>query len=98
MAELLDPPEEAVHVAGVLPQEAALQDEGVRGAAAVANLAVPTDPLVGVDADESGVEGGSPEAGDAQVGDLQARGAGGGADVGFRAQAGLLMGGTRLGG
>ena len=70
-AELLDLPEDPVDVAGVLAEDAALQEERVGLAGAVADLAPSDEPLVGVDANQRAREGRAGDDGDAQVGDLE---------------------------
>jgi len=52
VAKALDGPKDHVHVAGVLPQEEALELESILLVASVAHLADAVHSLVGVDADE----------------------------------------------
>ena len=68
-AELLDPPEQPVDVAGVLAEQPALQHQGEGGAGAVAHLAEADDSLVGVDFQERGRERRADDLGDPHVGD-----------------------------
>jgi hypothetical protein len=81
VAELLDPAEQPVDVAGVLAEEAALQHEGVVLAGAIANLAQAVDPLVGIDADQRTRHGRARHGGHAKVRDLQLGRLGIGVDV-----------------
>ena len=73
-AELLDPPEDLVDVAGVLAEQPALQDERVRLAGPVAHLAPADEPLVGVDADDRTRHRRLDHDRHAQVRDLERRG------------------------
>ena len=77
-AELLDPPEQPVDVAGVLAEQPALQHQGEGGAGAVAHFAEADDSLVGVDLEERGRERraddlGHPHIGDPKLGRLRIR-------------------------
>ena len=71
--ELLDLPEDLVHVAGVLAEDAALEEQRVRLAGPVAYFAVAGDPLIGVDANDRAGHRRVDDDRVAQVGDLQRR-------------------------
>ena len=70
-AELFDLAEDLVDVAGILAQDAALQDQRVVLAGAVAHFAEAVDALVGVDADDRRRHRRSAHHHHAHVGDLQ---------------------------
>src|SRR6516225_11817707 len=80
-AELPDLAEQAIHVDRVFAQQAALEHQGVTWAGAVAHLTQPLDALVGVNPDDGAGHGRTRDYGNAQIGDLQPRGAGMGIDV-----------------
>jgi hypothetical protein len=74
VAELLDLPEDLVHVAGVLAEDAALEEERIPLVRTIAHLTPADQPLVRVDADERDREGRADDRGDPKVGDPQRRG------------------------
>ena len=71
--ELLDPPEEAIHVAGILAENPALQHQSIARARAVADLAKTNDALVGANLEERRAERRADYFGDAHVGDPERR-------------------------
>src|SRR5471032_2855207 len=75
-AELLDPAENLVHVAGVFIEDAAFQHERVVLAGAIAHFAQAIDALVGIDADDGARHGRAADGEHPQVRDLQSRGLG----------------------
>ena len=83
-AKLLNPPEELIHVAGIFPQQTALEHEGIGAAGSVPHLAVAYDPLIGIDLQERAVLGSAVDVSDPDVGNFQLGGMGTGADGEFQ--------------
>ena len=74
-AELLDLAEQAIHVAGVLAEQTALEHRGIGGRRAVADLAHADQALIGINFDQNAVHRGRRDMRKANVGDLQLAGA-----------------------
>ena len=72
-AELLDLLENLLDIAGILPKNAALEEQSIGLAGAVPDFAVARDALVGVDADDGARERSPGKHRDAQIGDPQLR-------------------------
>src|SRR5579872_274511 len=72
-AELLDFSKDLIDVTRVFTQNAALEDQGVGLAGAVANFAQPVYALISIDANQRARKGRAGNHGDAQVGDLEIR-------------------------
>ena len=81
-AELLHPPEQLFHVAGIFPQQAALEHFRVHPVAAVPDLAETHDPLVGINLHQGAVHRGADDVREADIRDLQFAGKGAAVDFG----------------
>ncbi len=68
-AELLDAAEQAVHVARILSQDAALEHLGIQLVGAVAHLAIAHQALVGLDLEQDAMHRRADDIGKAHVGD-----------------------------
>ena len=69
--KLLESPEQAFDVAGILTQETALEHECVAGTAPVPNFAVARKALVRVDPDDRHLHGSASNLGDPEIGDSE---------------------------
>ena len=70
--ELLDFVHEPVNITGILPQNAALEHEGIGLAGSITDLAVADETLVGVNFEQCAALGGTVDVHEAHIGDAQA--------------------------
>ena len=73
--ELLDFAEQAVHVAGIFAEQAALEHQRILGRGQVTHFAPTANALIGVDADNAKVPMIPPYRSNAHVGDFEITGA-----------------------
>ncbi len=73
VAKLLDLAKDLVHVAGVLPKNAALEHQCIGATSAISHLTVTRDTLIGIDPDQGTIHGNPFEVHHAHVGDFQLR-------------------------